>query len=90
MSEPEWSERDLLFATTLLLRNLAAWMVVSKAMTPEKLEGIIKITTVQLAKEGDTGPAQKALNAVFGEHLTNQLKNLTTLLEADASGTGTA
>lgn len=73
MDEPKWTERDLLFANTMLLRNLAAWLVVSGGMTAQKLDDIIQITRGHLEKEGDLGGARRALEATFGEHLMAQL-----------------
>lgn len=85
MSEPEWTERDLLMANVMVTRNLASWLVVSGQMTPEKLAGLIQVTEMHLEKEGDPGGARKALKAIFGEELTKQLKNMTALLNPEGA-----
>lgn len=82
--EPAWGERDLLFATAMMTRNLAAWLVLSGAMSADELAAIVKITSDQLQKEGDKGGARRALAGVFGEKFTEQTRHLEALLRASS------
>ena len=83
--QAEWTERDLLFATAMFTRNLAAYLTISGVLLPEKLAGILKITVSHLEKDGDPGGARMALEEVYREPLTAQLQNILRLLDKDST-----
>lgn len=80
-----WSERDLLLATTQLLRNLCAWTVVSGRIPGDSMRDIVEISALQLEEDGASPAAVTALRTVFEGAVNGDWERLHRLVDGHKS-----
>lgn len=78
--DDNWTERELLIATATFLKNLSNYLTISGVISPDKLRGIVEISSAQLDKEG-VPRAANALSFLFQSAQTGEIDQTIRLLK---------